>query len=74
MTRTHRNLKGMLRGALRRPQTFSEIRNLSGFLVDNTIEEYPISGLNHLHSRLSDCPTSWDDKVVSGYLQSDYKK
>lgn len=74
MSRTYRNLQGVNRRYFRKPRTFSEIKDLSGFLVDNTIEEYPISGLNHLHSRLSECPTSWDDKVVSGYLQTDYKK
>lgn len=72
MSRTHRKLDGMNRCALRHPKTSNERRNLIGIIQDNMYEDYEISGLNHIHHRLSHCPTAWDDKVVSGYYQEDY--
>lgn len=72
MSRTHRNTEGMNRCALRRPKTSNERKNLMGILQDNQYEDYQISGINHLHHRLSNCPTAWDDKVVSAYYQEDY--
>jgi hypothetical protein len=73
MSRTYRNLDGMSRCALRHPKTSNERKSLIGLLQDNYVEEYEISGLNHIHHRLANCPTAWDDKVVSGYYQEDYK-
>lgn len=73
MSRTYRNLEGINRCALRHPKTSNERKHLIGILQDNQYEEYQISGLNHLHHRLSNCPTAWDDKVISGYYQEDYK-
>jgi hypothetical protein len=72
MSRTYRKLEGMNRCALRHPKTSNERRNLIGILQDIYVEDYQISGLNHLHHRLSNCPTANYDKVVSGYYQEDY--
>lgn len=72
MSRTHRNLEGMNRCALRNPKTRNERKNLIGLLQDNQVEEYEISGVNHLHHRLSHCPTANYDKVVSAYYETDY--
>ena len=73
MSRTYRNLEGMNRCALRKPKTSNERKTLIGLIQDNYVEEYEISGLNHLHHRLSNCPTANYDRVISGYLQEDYK-
>jgi hypothetical protein len=73
MARTHRNLIGINRYAFRKPKTSNERRKLISILQDNQFEEYTISGINHLHHRLSKCPTACDDIVISGYLQEDYK-
>lgn len=73
MARTYRNLDGMNRCALRRPRTSNERKKLIAMIHDNQFEDYPISGLNHIHHRLSNCPTSWDDLIISGYRQEDYK-
>lgn len=72
MSRTYRNLEGINHCALRHPKTSNERKNLIGILQDNTFEEYQISGINHLHHRLSKVPTANYDKVVSGYYQEDY--
>jgi hypothetical protein len=53
MSRTYRNLEGMNRCALRNPRTSNERKSLIGLLQDINVEEYEISGLNHLHHRLS---------------------
>lgn len=73
MARTYRNLEGMNRCALRSPKTANERKCLIGLLQDNYVEEYEISGVNHLHHRLSNCPTANYDKVVSAYYEGDYK-
>ena len=73
MSRTYRNLDGINKCALRSPKTSNERKHLIGILQDSYFEEYQISGLNHLHHRLSNCPTANYDKVVSGYYQEDYK-
>lgn len=73
MSRTYRNIENIGRCALRHPKTSNERKHLIGILQDNQYEDYQISGLNHLQHRLSHCPTAWDDKVVSGYYQEDYK-
>ena len=73
MARTYRNLEGMNRCALRKPKTSNERKYIIGLINDNYVEGYEISGLNHLHYRLANCPTSWDDQVISGYRQEDYK-
>lgn len=72
MSRTYRNLQGINKCALRQPKTANERKTLIGILQDNQFEDYQISGLNHLHHRLSSCPTANYDKVVSGYYQQDY--
>jgi hypothetical protein len=73
MSRTYRDLNGMNDCALRSPKTSNERKHLIGILQDNQYEDYQISGLNHLHHRLSNCPTANYDKVISGYYQEDYK-
>ncbi|NDB82636.1 MAG: hypothetical protein EB127_07835 [Alphaproteobacteria bacterium] len=73
MSRTRRNLEGMHRGALRFPQTTKEIRQLDAIVNDPELKDYPVSGLNHMKSREHNLPTAWDDRVVSGYEQMDYK-
>jgi len=73
MSRTYRNLEGMHRGALRFPQTYNEIRNLSAVMLDDDFEEYDLSKRNRISSRFHSVPTAWDDQVVSGYYQMDYK-
>jgi sulfur relay (sulfurtransferase) complex TusBCD TusD component (DsrE family) len=73
MSRTYRNLEGINRCALRRPKTSNERKNIIGLIKDNCIEGYQISGLNHLHHRLANCPTAWDDKLISGYNENCHK-
>ena len=73
MSRTHRNLEGIYRFAFRYPQTTNEIKQLDAIVNDPELKEYPVSGLNHMKSREHNLPTAWDDRVVSGYEQMDYK-
>lgn len=73
MSRTYRKIDYIGKGALRHPKTSNERKHLIGILQDNQYEDYQISGLNHLHHRLSHCPTANYDKVVSGLYQEDYK-
>jgi hypothetical protein len=73
MSRTFRKTDGMHKGALRFPHTFSEIKNLDAILHDDELDDFPISGLNHMRAREKNLPTSWDDKVVSAYYEEDYK-
>jgi hypothetical protein len=73
MARTYRNLEGIHKCALRKPKTANERKHIIGLINDNYVEGYEISGLNHLHHRLANCPTAWDDQVISGYYQQDYK-
>lgn len=73
MARTHRNLEGMNGCALRKPKTTNERRILNGIICDSWYEDYKISGLNRLHHRYSNSPTAWDDLVISGYRQEDWK-
>ena len=63
----------MHRGALRFPHTTKEIRQLDAIVNDPELKDYPVSGLNHMKSREHNLPTAWDDRVVSGYEQMDYK-
>lgn len=72
MSRTFRNLEGMNCCALRNPKTANERKSLIGLLQDINVEEYEISGLNHLHHRLANCPTANYDKVISAYYEKDY--
>lgn len=72
MSRTYRNLEGMSHCALRRPRTFNEIRQLDGILYDEDLNEYNVSGMNHIRSREHQLPTHWDDIIVSGYYQQDW--
>ena len=73
MSRTYRNTDNIHRYSLRNPKTANERKTLIGLLQDNYVEEYEISGINHIHHRLSNCPTAWDDKVVSAHYQEDHK-
>jgi hypothetical protein len=73
MSRTYRNLNDINKCVLRHPKTANERKNLIGLLQDNYVEEYEISGLNHLHHRLVNCPTAWDDKLISGYNENYHK-
>lgn len=73
MARTYRNLEGMNRCALRKPKTANERKTIIGLINDINIEGYQISGLNHLHHRLANCPTANYDQVISAYRQEDYK-
>ncbi len=59
--------------ALRHPKTSNEIRQLKTLIDDLKDCDYSISGMNHLHHRLSKVPTAWDDQVVSAYYEMDYK-
>jgi hypothetical protein len=73
MARTRRNIEYIHSGALRFPHTTQEIRQLDAVINDPELEEYPLSGLNRMKSREHNLPTAWDDQVVSGYYQEDYK-
>jgi hypothetical protein len=73
MSRTYRDLQGMHSGALRFPHTFNEIRNLSAIMSDDDLQDFTISKRNRISSRFHNIPTAWDDQIVSGYYQSDYK-
>lgn len=72
MSRTYRK-KHYHSCALRNPKTQSEIKQIKSLLQDQQDEDYTISGVNHLHHRLSVLPTANDDLVVSAYYESDYK-
>jgi hypothetical protein len=74
MSRTNRNVEHIHSGALRHPHTFNEIRQLDGILQEEDLEEYPLSGFNHMHSRENTLPTSWEDAVVSAWYETDYQK
>ena len=73
MSRTYRNLEGMNRCALKAPKTYNEIKSLSSLIVDDELKDYPLSKRNRLNSRLHNIPTSYDDVVISGYSETDYK-
>lgn len=73
MARTYRNLDGMNKCALRYPHTFNEIKNLNGIMFDDDLDEFTLSKMNRISSRSHNLPTAWDDEVVSGYEQMDYK-
>lgn len=66
MSRTYRNLSHC---ALRRPKTFNEIRQIDGILYDEVLDEYNVSGMNHLRSRKTEIPTHWDDIIVGSYYE-----
>lgn len=70
MSRTYRNLVGINKCALRKPKTKNERKKLIGLIHDISVEDYQISGINHLHHRLSNCPTSNYDRVISGYFEN----
>ena len=73
MARTYRNLNGMHRYAYRYPHTFNEIRNLSGLMSDDDLTDFVLSKRNRISSRSHNLPTAWDDEIVSGHEQMDYK-
>jgi len=73
MSRTHRNLEGMHRCAFRYPKTKNERTQLDTILHDSELMELPVSKVNHLKSRKNLLPSCWDDIIVSGYYQQDYK-
>lgn len=68
MSRTYRK-DHYNKAALRKPKTRKEIKQLSNILDDVKSGEYEISGVNHLHHRLSALPTDWDDIVISAYFE-----
>ena len=70
MSRTHRKYNTW---SYRNPKTQAEIKQIKSLLQDYQNEEYSISGVNHLHHRLSVLPTANDDLVVSSYYETDYK-
>lgn len=72
MSRTHRKTS-YNRAALRKPKTTNEIKQIRFLLDDLENQEYKISGLNHLHSRISVLPTHYDDIVASSHYEMDYK-
>lgn len=69
MSRTHRK-QSYNPCALRKPKTRQEIKQISNLLDDLKEQDYSISGVNHLHHRLSVLPTDWDDIVTSSYYES----
>ena len=71
MSRTNRH-KFYNSCALRKPKTQREIKQIKHLLDDIQEQEYTISGLNHLHHRLSNLPTANDDLVISAYWEQDY--
>jgi len=73
MSRTHRNLEGMHRCAFRYPKTKNERTQLDTILHDSELMELPVSKVNHLKTRRHNLPSAWDDIIVSGYYQQDYK-
>lgn len=73
MARTYRNLEGMNHCALRFPKTYNEIRNLNGIIENEDLEDFTLSKHNRISSRSHGLPTAWDDVVVSGYYETDYK-
>lgn len=73
MSRTHRK-PHYNKAALRNPKTRQEIKQIHNVLDDVKSGDYEVSGVNHLHHRLSVLPTAWDDIVVSSYYQTDYDR
>ena len=74
MSRTNRNVEHIHSGALRHPHTFNEIRQLDGILQEEELEEYPLSGFNHMTAREHSLPSNWDDITVSAWYESDHQK
>ena len=64
MARTYRNIQNINKCALRRPKTSNERKQLTAIIQDNQFEGYQISGMNHIHHRLLNCPTAWDDNTI----------
>ena len=56
---------------LRHPRTKNEMSQIQEILVNDDLEEYPISGVNRLKKR-KNLPTAWDDEVISAYYQEDH--
>lgn len=59
--------------ALRHPKTTNEISQINHILNDIKDEDYSISGINRMHSRLN-IPTVYDDIVISSHYEMDYNK
>lgn len=65
MSRTFRSPQA---NCLRNPHHLNEESQLRGLLRDLKYEGIALSGVNRLHKRLSAMRDSWDDIVVSAYL------
>jgi hypothetical protein len=71
MSRTHRK-QFYQKCALRKPKTSQERKQLLAILDEVELQEYEISGVNHLHHRLSKLPHANDDVVIAAYYEKDY--
>lgn len=71
MARTHRK-QFYQKCALRKPKTSQERKQILAILDEVELQEYEISGVNHLHHRLSKLPHANDDIVISAYYEKDY--
>ena len=58
--------------ALRKPKTSQERKQLLAILDEVELQEYEISGINHMHHRLSKLPHANDDVVIAAYYEQDY--
>ena len=69
MSRTFRRNNDWNSGALRYPQTFREIKQLDGVLHEEDLNDFTLSGRNHLKARENQLPTCWNDQVISAYRE-----
>jgi hypothetical protein len=58
---------------LRKPKTSQERKQLQSVLEIMDETDYTISGVNHLHHRLSRLPHANDDVVISAYYEMDWE-
>jgi hypothetical protein len=73
MSRTFRRNNDWNSGALRYPQTFREIKQLDGVLHEEDLNDFTLSGRNHLKARENNLPDAWDDLRTSSYYEKDFK-
>lgn len=76
MSRTHRKdiRTDQYYRFYRKPKTKNERAHLIGLISDNYTEDYKLSGMNRIHRRKAEVPTSWNDIVISSLYELDHHK
>ena len=71
MAHTHRSIPEGGPG-FRHPHTLNELKQIDGVLADERAGDVEVSGVNHLHKRRAELPTSWDDIPATSLYQEDH--